>query len=925
VELPKCFGIAGNLSARRFADIDCLSYRIGLDCYQAKCLYFASCTPGSPDAKSLQIIHPILVILSFKAMTNRLRAIFNQSGFFVHPAHSVFSLAASLPAILLLSGPVQAQFAGGSGTAEDPYQIETIQQLQKIGESTYRSSHFIQVADIDASDTKNWNDGQGFKPISFRGDYDGKDYVISDLYINRQDEDYVGLVSSLAGDARSGKTAKIRRLGLVNVDITGGNYVGGLAGYKLLARIETSFVTGRVTGQRQVGGLIGHFERSCDGSEPPPDKSPVILRSYSQVTVSGTEKVGGVAGSAAATFPTGIYYGCGGIHETYASGQVSGEDMVGGWAGIMADLRPQSANYWDISLNDDLEAIGYYFYTGSDPNIIEGLNTEQMTGQNAFIYMNKLDFEHIWQLTEGYPVLRWQDPADAVDPPFAGGSGTEPDPFQIETLEQLQLVDDLYEYHYLLVSDIDASETAGWNDGKGFKPARLTGSFDGGGHIISNLYINRPDEYHVGLFGFAERAKIVNTGLVDVEITGRESVGGIAGTSYLSDIHNSFVTGSVTASGRFAGGLVGEFIFFTPSHGYYGEAAVWNCYTDVSVSGDRLVGGLAGVAFWYRITPIDSDEYDHVIPEFAGIYESFSVGQVSGQSSTGGFIGGGYPEYIKSNYWDRESSGQNQWDGGEVDSQSATGLSTDQMTGQNAFIHMYELDFVNAWQLTEGYPVLRWQNQEDAVDPPEVPIIRMDTTKRDFGEVSIDSSVTVEVPIRNTGNNILNGEVYLAGPDAALFAIADGLSSFSLKVDSSQAVAITFYPVSFESYEAELHVVHDAPNRSDTLIIPLSGQGKEPTDATPAPDLPGELALHQNYPNPFNPSTVITYLVPSESRVQLTIYDVTGRRVSALVDEVQAPGEYRVMWDASEIASGIYIYRLSASGHTLTRRMTLIR
>jgi len=83
--------------------------------------------------------------------------------------------------------------------------------------------------------------------------------------------------------------------------------------------------------------------------------------------------------------------------------------------------------------------------------------------------------------------------------------------------------------------------------------------------------------------------------------------------------------------------------------------------------------------------------------------------------------------------------------------------------------------------------------------------------------------------------------------------------------------------------------------------------------------------LHQNYHNPFNPSTVITYRVPWESRVQLTIYDVTGRGVSRLVDEMQAPSEYRVVWDASEMASGTYLYRLSASGHTLTRRMTLIR
>ena len=94
-----------------------------------------------------------------------------------------------------------------------------------------------------------------------------------------------------------------------------------------------------------------------------------------------------------------------------------------------------------------------------------------------------------------------------------------------------------------------------------------------------------------------------------------------------------------------------------------------------------------------------------------------------------------------------------------------TGLDTGQMTGQDAYIHMYRLDFENTWQLTEGYPVLAWQDPEDAVDPPEVPIIRADTTTHDFGVVITDSSATLEIPIRNTGNNTLNSEVYLADPD----------------------------------------------------------------------------------------------------------------------------------------------------------------
>ena len=186
-----------------------------------------------------------------------------------------------------------------------------------------------------------------------------------------------------------------------------------------------------------------------------------------------------------------------------------------------------------------------------------------------------------------------------------------------------------------------------------------------------------------------------------------------------------------------------------------------------------------------------------------------------------------------------------------------------------------------------------WQDPDDTVDPPQVPIVRIDTTRRVFGEVSTDSSGIVEVPIRNTGNNILNVEVYLSGPDSGLLAIADGLSTFSLEAGSSQTVAITFHAEKPDRYEAELHVVHDAPNRSDTLIISLVWEGKSATDATSEPDLPGELALHQNYPNPFNPETVIRYELPEDHEVMLEVYDILGRRVATLVKEVKPAGVHQ--------------------------------
>jgi hypothetical protein len=70
--------------------------------------------------------------------------------------------------------------------------------------------------------------------------------------------------------------------------------------------------------------------------------------------------------------------------------------------------------------------------------------------------------------------------------------------------------------------------------------------------------------------------------------------------------------------------------------------------------------------------------------------------------------------------------------------------------------------------------------------------------------------------------------------------------------------------------------------------------------------------LHQNYPNPFNPTTVISYSLPEESRVRLTLFNTLGAKVSVLVDEVQPAGAREFKWNASDLPSGLYYYRLEA-------------
>lgn len=90
--------------------------------------------------------------------------------------------------------------------------------------------------------------------------------------------------------------------------------------------------------------------------------------------------------------------------------------------------------------------------------------------------------------------------------------------------------------------------------------------------------------------------------------------------------------------------------------------------------------------------------------------------------------------------------------------------------------------------------------------------------------------------------------------------------------------------------------------------------------------IPNEVELFQNYPNPFNPSSVIRFGVPNTAKVHLEIFDVLGRKVMTLVgNETKAPGRYNVQFNARNMASGMYIYRLVIGDKVLTKKMTLIK
>jgi len=127
----------------------------------------------------------------------------------------------------------------------------------------------------------------------------------------------------------------------------------------------------------------------------------------------------------------------------------------------------------------------------------------------------------------------------------------------------------------------------------------------------------------------------------------------------------------------------------------------------------------------------------------------------------------------------------------------------------------------------------------------------------------------------------------------------------------------------------------DRISNEDSLVIVLSGLNKSFKQAYSKQvvytikEVPNNFNLSQNYPNPFNPTTMINYELPSKARVSLILFDILGRKVAALIDEEQNEGYYQFGMDANKVAnglaSGVYIYRLSAGSFNATKKMVLLK
>ncbi len=314
---------------------------------------------------------------------------------------------------------------------------------------------------------------------------------------------------------------------------------------------------------------------------------------------------------------------------------------------------------------------------------------------------------------------------------------------------------------YYLTQDIDASVTATWNGGAGFAPIgalsqdygeyypelAFTGTFDGKGYVINDLTICRPEQFPVGLFAVVGGGGVIqNLGLEGGAVTGLAGVGGLVGYNVAATISECYATGAVTAMGTaeydaYAGGLVGfnedgciskscatGAVTSTGDSAIAGGLAGANSEGTISksyatgavtatgswVQAGGLLGGNQGGAIsqCYATGAVTSTgPWQSLAGGLVGvsssgtISECYAVGAVTATGGVeelyaGGLLADKWDGTVKSSFWDTETSGMTESDGG-------TGLPTALMQTESTFADA-GWDFVEVWYMLEGgsYPYL---------------------------------------------------------------------------------------------------------------------------------------------------------------------------------------------------------------------------
>ncbi|MDD3716468.1 MAG: T9SS type A sorting domain-containing protein [Candidatus Marinimicrobia bacterium] len=313
--------------------------------------------------------------------------------------------------------------SAGSGSEGDPYQISTLANLYWMTEENSRwSSHYIQTADIDASETSSWFYGAGAFTIGefsspFTGTYNGQGYSIENLNINRPKTGSIGFFGKIQdAEIRNVKMTGASMTGASNVGIlsgmivssnvsncqcfgsvTGTDHIGALSGWSSSSNISGVYCSASATGNNYVGGLLGYADNHC-----------TISDNYSR----GTAISGGVTGG----FIGSLSDPCS-ISNNYSTGLVTGNPLyLGGFIGNrnIEESTPSviTSNFWDVETAAwGSDGDNNYGAIGKTTVAMKTLSTFSDAGW---------DFTNIWgmdpEFNDGYPHLLWSYTPDVPLP-----------------------------------------------------------------------------------------------------------------------------------------------------------------------------------------------------------------------------------------------------------------------------------------------------------------------------------------------------------------------------------------------------------------------------------------------------------------------------------------------------------------------------
>ncbi|MDG5767252.1 T9SS type A sorting domain-containing protein [Balneolales bacterium ANBcel1] len=576
--------------------------------------------------------------------------------------------------------PLQAQFAGGNGSAEAPWQIESPTQLLNIDD--HLDGYFIQTGHIDMAGISFTAIGSPSNP--FTGYYDGAHYEIRNMSISEPEMNEQALFraaeeavfrnmiftdASVEGSRRVGILVGVAE-GIIfeNISVsgevishgsTGMNWseAGGMAGSIRGGIVRHCIADVVVTGHRTVGGLIGSFTNSAEiyqsasygqisgqGSNSGGliglmGGTGVITDSYSHANVEGDNTVGGLIGNFSAQG--------GRIQNCLSTGRVTGTgDDVGGLLGSVFSATRMNIShcFWNASASDITASAG-----GAG---VKGLSMTELMQRETY---NGFNFHSLWQIDDGNSYPSFQDLSDYEIPEPASidelqGDGTADEPWLISSPSELLAIADNVHGHYRLTADIDLESSAIWNYGRGWTPLgginegeHFTGVLDGDGHRITGMVINAPMRDHTGIIRHAEDAVIHDLILEHHYVIGSDYTGGIIGEGESVVMENIQLNGDIrSAGGRWsqAGGIAGR----------ADNSVFRHNLAHVTVTGTRRVGGLIGDFIDSEM--YHSASYGHVWADVSNagglignssgagvITDCYSHADVEGERHVGGLIG----------------------------------------------------------------------------------------------------------------------------------------------------------------------------------------------------------------------------------------------------------------------------------------------